>query len=78
MKFTCAQGQTWDSICYQAFKNEMLFPEIIEANPQYSDVVIFDGGEVIDLPENIVIDNMFITKPFETGGIIRVIQAPWE
>jgi hypothetical protein len=77
MKYTCAQGETWDSIAYQAFKDEMMFPTIMDANRKYNDVVIFDGGEVIEIPDSVITDSIFVTTPFQSGGSIRVILPPW-
>lgn len=46
-----AQGMTWDMISYIAYGNEFFVKELMLANPQYHDVVIFDGGEELEIPD---------------------------
>lgn len=47
---TAKQGQTWDMISYIAYGNEFYVKELMLANPQYHDIVIFEGGEVLEIP----------------------------
>lgn len=77
MRYVCSQGDTWDSIAYKAYGDEMIFPQIMEANRGMADVVMFDGGEIVDIPDRIIIENTIISRPWETGGTIRIITAPW-
>lgn len=48
---TAKQGQTWDMISYIAYGNEFYVKELMLANPQYHDVVIFEGGEILEIPD---------------------------
>lgn len=77
MKFVCSQGECFDSIAYNTFKDEMLYPQIMEANRKYSDVVMFDGGEEIEIPDELIIDNLFVTRPYQKGAELSIISAPW-
>ena len=48
--YTCRAGESWDLLAGQAYGTETMASVIISANPDLADVVLFDGGEVIDLP----------------------------
>lgn len=78
MKYTCSQGQTWDSVAFVALKDEFMFPYILEVNRKYADVVEFNGGEEIEIPDEIVLDDILVTRPFQSGSSVGIIQAPWE
>lgn len=45
-----AAGETWDSIAYEAYLDERMATTVLEANPDYVDVVAFEGGERITVP----------------------------
>ena len=76
MKYIAKFNEAWDSIAYSAFKNEFLFTDILEANRQYNDVLIFDGGEEITIPENLVTNESILVNPFQ-NNIITIIKPPW-
>ncbi len=42
MIYTTVQGDTFDSIAFEYYTDEKLASTIIEANPLYADVLIFD------------------------------------
>lgn len=48
--YTARQGDTFDLLAGQAYGQESMSSTIIAANPDYCDVVIFDGGELLRLP----------------------------
>ena len=48
--YTCRAGESWDLLAGQAYGTETMASVIISANPDLADVVLFEGGEVIDLP----------------------------
>lgn len=77
MIYTCSQGDTFDSIAFKAYSDEFLFTQIMEANRQFADVVIFDGGERVTIPDMVLIDNTIVSTPWQTGNTIRIIDAPW-
>lgn len=43
-------GDTFDSIALVAYNEERMASTIIEANPDRSDVLIFEGGEAVRIP----------------------------
>lgn len=48
--YTAKQGDTWDMISYYAYGSEYYIAELILANPQYGNLIIFDGGEMLTIP----------------------------
>lgn len=47
---TCRAGESFDLLAGQAYGQETMADVIVAANPDLCDVVLFEGGEVIDLP----------------------------
>ena len=43
-------GDTFDSIALVAYNEERMASTIITANPDLSDVLIFEGGEAVRIP----------------------------
>lgn len=52
--YTTIQGDTWDLIAYKLWGSEYLLPLLFEANPKYKDVLIFEGGLLLNVPEVMV------------------------
>jgi hypothetical protein len=48
--YTTLAGDTWDSIALDFYNDESLTQPIILANLKYRDVIIFQGGENIQVP----------------------------
>lgn len=59
-------GDTFDSIALVAYNEERMASTIIEANPDLSDVLIFEGGEAVRIP--IVEDRGDARRPCRRGG----------
>lgn len=49
--YTATAGETWASIAFKLWTEETLMWKLIEANPLRADVLIFEGGEVLNVPE---------------------------
>jgi hypothetical protein len=45
------QGQTWDMLAKIYMGDEVFTKELMLANCDKSDIAIFDGGEVVYIPE---------------------------
>lgn len=50
INYTTRQGDTFDELALQVYDSEKKAHLIIEANPDYSDVLIFDAGIVLTIP----------------------------
>ena len=48
--YTTMQGDAWDAIAYRLWGEERLFMEIVKANPEHLDTVIFPAGIVLRIP----------------------------
>lgn len=64
IEYTTRQGDTFDELALQVYDSEKKAHLLIEANPDYADVLIFDAGVALTIP---VYEN---TAPLET-------LAPW-
>lgn len=51
MIYTTITGDTWDLISYKVYGSEFHIDELMEANKQYTDIVIFSGGVEIKCPK---------------------------
>lgn len=49
--YTAVQGDRWDSIAYKLWSREKLAKELLAANPDLADVPVFQGGEVLNVPD---------------------------
>lgn len=49
--YITAQGDTWDLIAYRLWGSEYLLPCLLEANPQYRYIIIFEGGIKLNVPD---------------------------
>ena len=50
IEYTAQGGDTFDSIALAAYNEERMASTIIAANPGLSDVLIFEGGELVQIP----------------------------
>lgn len=50
IKYTTRQGDTFDELALQAYNSEKMAHLLIEANPDYADVLIFDAGIELTIP----------------------------
>lgn len=48
---TATQGQTWDMLAKTYLGDEVFTREVMLANCDKSSIVIFDGGEKINIPD---------------------------
>lgn len=48
--YTCVQGDTFDKVALYAYSDEFEINALLEANKDYADVLIFEGGEVLKIP----------------------------
>ena len=50
INYTTRQGDTFDELALQLYNNEMMAHHIIQFNPDYADVVVFDEAVALRLP----------------------------
>ena len=49
-KYTTIQGETWDTISEDFYDTPFKVAELIAANPQYTDTLIFEDGIELTIP----------------------------
>ena len=48
--YEAVAGDTWDSIAFEFYTDEMMASRLIQENKEYADVLIFYGGELLAIP----------------------------
>lgn len=48
--YTTTQGDMWDMIAYRLWGSEYLLPLLLEVNPKYRHIHVFDGGIKLNVP----------------------------
>ena len=48
--YTTLQGDAWDAIAYRLWGEERLLMVLVEANPEYLDMVTFPAGVTLRVP----------------------------
>lgn len=66
--YTTKSGDTWDSVAYKAYGNEMYMDTLIKANIEHKDTYIFPAGVTLSLPE-IDLEVSDSLPPWKQGGI---------
>lgn len=66
--YTTIQGDVWDLIAYKLYGDEKYMKNLIEANWQYIDVVVFSSGIVLNVPD--IQDEEIEDMPFWREGDI--------
>lgn len=49
-KYETREGDTFDSLAKEAYDDECMASLIIEENPDYADVLIFEAGTILFIP----------------------------
>ena len=70
--YTCAEGETFDSISLNLYGNERYACELLKANPALCRLMRFKGGEALTVPTVYIPD---------TGNALENLThavAPWK
>ena len=51
MIYTTKQGDEWDQIAFDQLGSEHLVDRLIAANPEHQEVVVFDAGIKLKIPQ---------------------------
>lgn len=65
--YTTISGDTWDLIAFKVYGNELNAKELIEANPDYINVVVFSAGIVLKVPEISISEDSSLLPPWKQG-----------
>ncbi len=66
--YTTKLGDTWDTVAYKVWGNEMYMDTLIKANLEHKDTFIFPAGVVLTLPE-IELEVSDSLPPWKRGGV---------
>ena len=61
------QGETWDLISMMHYDTPHKVAELISANPEYSNVLIFDAGIELKIPQ-LEAEKISTLPPWKQGG----------
>jgi len=74
-EYTAKNGETWDSIAYDIFSDGFAMDTLLEANDyEYYDTVTFADGDVIQIPQQAIMESAIIPNPWDAA---TVIDNPW-
>lgn len=77
MKYTASLGDTWDTVAYKVCGDEFECDALLRANRQYSDVLVFEGGELLIIPSDIGDSLTTEASSVVSSASVRVIAAEW-
>lgn len=77
MKYTATFGDTWDTVAYKVCGDEFECDAMRRANRPYSDVLVFDGGELLIIPSDIGDSLTTEASSVVSSASVRVIAAEW-
>ncbi|MFC4102907.1 tail protein X [Paenibacillus xanthanilyticus] len=66
MTYMTKQGDTWDLIAFAQLGSEVYMTDLIRANPDHADTVVFSAGAVLTLPG------------IEQGAAVSAELPPWK
>lgn len=72
MTYRCSAGESFDLLALALYGDEKYAADMIGANPQYSDRLVFVGGEVLQLPVVDLPEDDEDEKPYQSA------KAPWK
>lgn len=44
-------GETWDMVAHREMGDEYYMQDLMDANPAYHGIVIFEGNEILNIPD---------------------------
>ena len=65
--YTTKSGDTWDTVAYKVWGNEMYMDTLIKANLEHKDTFICPAGVILTLPE-IMLEVSDSLPPWKKGG----------
>ena len=62
--YVTTQGDTWDAIAFKLLGDETLLDELVAANPEHVNVLIFPASVVLSVPDVTVPDKKMELPPW--------------
>lgn len=73
--YIASARESFDSIALEVYGDEEFAKDLIMANPQYTGIIRFKGGEIIALP---VVEEALVEQEDEDEEDIPTAVAPWK
>lgn len=77
--YIASNGEAWDLVCYNTYGdgNEFLMQTVMRVNREYSDTLLFEGGESLRIPTLNSSPVIELDKSSGYSSTIRIITTPW-
>lgn len=69
------RGLTWDRIAYEVYGDAFLFGDILDANPEYANTLVFTDAVEIKVPVRQSDPVIKVQTPWTQGTTVRI--ATW-
>ena len=69
--YTCSAGETFDGVAAFLYDDEKYAAELLNANPEFADRLVFAGGESLYIPV------IYIPDTAEEETVTEPERAPW-
>ena len=69
-EYHCSANDSFDGVALMVYGDEKYAADIMNANPKYSGMTVFDGGEVLQLPA--------LDVPEDDEDAMANTIAPWK
>lgn len=72
---TVQKGMTWDRLAHKTYGDAFLMSEILDANPEFSNVLVFEQETKIKVPVRQQEPIIRVTTPWRSSATVRI--ATW-
>ncbi len=69
-EYHCAANDSFDGVALEIYGDEAYAADLMNANPEYCGMTVFNGGEVLQLPE--------LDVPEDDEAAMANTVAPWK
>lgn len=69
-EYHCSASDSFDGVALAVYGDEKYAADLMNANPRYSGMTVFGGGEVLELPA--------LDVPEDDEGAMANTIAPWK
>lgn len=75
LEYHCAANDSFDSVALEIYGDESYAPDLMNANPAYCGMTVFNGGEILQLP---VLEVPEDDNEDEDEAAMATTIAPWK
>ena len=63
-KYIAQKGDTWDILAFKFYEDEFMASNIMESNVGLQDLIVFEGGEQVNIPIFDTLENTETLAPW--------------